>query len=138
MNLLRKNEKIYQIVRYAVVGLSNNGLIYLIYLLITYLGADPKLAITILYPIAILFAFICHLKYSFEFKGKIKMAMGRYLSSYFICYCLNYVILFIFIDKYKFSHQLVEALSIFFIGGVLFFMLKYFVFVIPNSLKEVK
>ncbi|MDR3442157.1 MAG: GtrA family protein [Legionella sp.] len=133
---LKNPAKLYPTICYSIVGLSNNLLIYMIYLLMTFEGINPKLTIKILYPIAILTAFISHSKYSFKYQGKLKKVMGRYLSCYFICYCINYTILFIFIDEYKLPHQMVQAFSIFFIGGILFFMLKYFVSVIPEPLKE--
>lgn len=117
-----------QFIRYGVVGILNNLLGYLIYLLITFLGVDPKIVITILYPVGAATAYFGHSKYSFKHHGKRTNSMLRYVAAHLVGYSVNFLMLFILTDKLKFPHQAVQAAAIFVVAGVLFLMFKYFVF----------
>ncbi len=120
-----------QIIRYGIVGVLYNLLGYLIYLLITFLGLDPKFAISILYPIGAATAYYFHSKYSFSYQGKNTHTLLRYVAAHLLGYGVNFLMLFILTDKLKFPHQAVQALAIFVVSGVLFLLFKYFVF--PES-----
>ncbi|MAL78752.1 MAG: hypothetical protein CMN55_06500 [Sneathiella sp.] len=123
-----KFSDIYQIIRFGIVGVLNNLLGYVIYLLLTYFWLDPKVAVTILYPIGVLVAYFSHAKYSFAHQGKHIWAIGRFFSSYFLCYWLNLSMLYLFSDRLGFPHQIVQAFAIVMVGGVLYLLLKFFVF----------
>ncbi|WP_340150534.1 GtrA family protein [uncultured Sneathiella sp.] len=126
---------IYQMFRYAIVGVLNNLLGYVVYLLVTYFWLEPKVAVTILYPIGVLIAYFSHAKYSFSHQGDHAWAIVRFFVSYFICYWLNLSMLYFFSDKLGYPHQIVQAVAIVVVGGVLFLLLKFFVFW-PASNKE--
>lgn len=117
-----------QLIRYAVIGLLNNILGYLVYLLITWTGVDPKITISILYPIGIAIGFWGHSKYSFSYDGSGKSSLLRYLLVYVFGYLVNFMMLFILSDKLGFPHQAVQALAIFVVAAILFVLLKFFVF----------
>ncbi|RAP37462.1 hypothetical protein B1207_04625 [Legionella quinlivanii] len=119
---------LYQFVRYGLVGAINNLLGYLIYLLVTFLWLDPKVAITIFYPVGAITAYFGHLKYSFSYAGKKRNALMRYIITYLFSYGVNYMLLFLLSDLLGFPHQAVQVLAILVVGNLLFFMLKYFVF----------
>lgn len=120
-----------QVVRYGVVGVLNNLLGYLIYLLITFLGVDPKIVITMLYPVGAVTAYFGHLKYSFSYREGYVNALPRYVLAHLAGYGVNFMMLFILYDKLKFPHQAVQALAVFVVAGILFLLFKYFVF--PRS-----
>ncbi len=122
---------LYQIIRYGIVGVLNNLLGYLIYLLITFFWLDPKVAVSILYPIGATTAYFGHAKYSFSYQGNHTNAVLRYAFAHFVGYSVNVFMLFILSDKLKFSHQAVQALAIVVVAGILFLMFRYFVF--PHS-----
>ena len=126
---------IYQMFRYAIVGVLNNLLGYVVYLLVTYFWLEPKVAVTILYPIGVLIAYFSHAKCSFSHQGDHAWAIVRFFVSYFICYWLNLSMLYFFSDKLGYPHQIVQAVAIVVVGGVLFLLLKFFVFW-PASNKE--
>lgn len=117
-----------QIIRYGVVGVFNNLLGYLIYLVITFFGLDPKIAISILYPVGATTAYWGHSKYSFAYKGKSTHVLMRYIVAHMISYGVNFLMLYILWEKFKFPHQAVQAAAIFVCAGVLFLIFKYFVF----------
>ncbi|NOT12363.1 MAG: GtrA family protein [Methylococcaceae bacterium] len=132
MKTLRsKFPTLYQIIRYGVVGVLNNLLGYGIYLLVTYFWLDPKIAISILYPIGATTAYFGHSKYSFSYQGKHTHALARYIITHLIGYGVNVLMLYLLWEKLKFPHQLVQAAAIVVVSGVLFLLFRYFVF--PHS-----
>jgi putative flippase GtrA len=127
---------IRQIVRYGVVGIMNNLLGYCIYLAVTFLGLDPKLTVTLLYPIGAIAGYFGHSKYSFAYKGKSLWAPVRYAVAHIASYGVNVLMLYFFWERLGYPHQLIQALSIFVCAGVLFVLFRYFVF--PTSGKHVQ
>jgi len=132
MNLLSRFPVVHQIIRYGVVGVLNNSLGYLIYLLVTYFWLDPKTAITLLYPIGVTTAYFGHSKYAFGGKDRDFKTVLRYLLAHFIGYGVNFFMLQILSDKLKFPHQAVQGAAIFVVAGVLFLLFRYFVFPRPK------
>jgi putative flippase GtrA len=123
-----------QVTRYGVVGLLNNLLGYLIYLVITWLWLDPKLAITLLYPIGATTAYFGHAKYSFAYQGKASHGVLRYIAAHLAGYTINVLVLFVFTDKLGLPHQGVQIFAIGVVGGVLFLLFRYWVFPVgPNQ-----
>ena len=120
-----------QVIRYGLVGLLNNLLGYLIYLLLTFYWLDPMVAITLLYPVGVVTAYFGHSKYSFAYQGKNTHALVRYLIAHVIGYGVNLLMLYILWEKLKLPHQMVQATAIFVVAGILFLLNRYFVF--PNS-----
>lgn len=117
-----------QVVRYGIVGVLNNLLGYLIYLAVTWLGLDPKLAVSMLYPIGALTAYFGHARYSFAYKGSPSHGLLRYVIAHCLGYGVNVLMLYVFSDKLLFPHQLVQAAAIFVVAGILYLMFRYFVF----------
>ena len=117
-----------QLIRYGVVGILNNLLGYVLYLLLTFYGLAPKIAITILYPIGMTITYFSHSTFSFSYQGRKLGSVLRYALTYFIAYGMNFMMLLILSDKLMFPHQAVQASAIFVVSGIVFLMLKYFVF----------
>ena len=117
-----------QIIRYGVVGVANNLLGYLIYLLVTWLWLDPKVAVSLLYPIGAMTSYFAHTKYSFSHNGRHKDSIPRYIVAYVVGFLVNIFLLYVLVDKLFFPHQLIQALATIVVGGILFLLFKYFVF----------
>lgn len=117
-----------QVFRYGIVGVFNNLLGYLIYLAVTWLGLEPKLAVTILYPIAALTAYFGHARYSFAHQNSNSHTLLRYVIAHCVGYSVTVLMLYIFTDKLLFPHQIVQAAAIFVVAGVLYLLFRYFVF----------
>lgn len=120
-----------QLFRYGVVGILHNLLGYLVYLLITYLGVDPKVAVTVLYPLSATVGFFAHFRYSFAYRKGYSGAALRYSIAHCIGYSVNVAMLYVLSDVLRFPHQAVQAAAIFAVAGVLFLIFRYFVF--PQS-----
>lgn len=119
-----------QVARYGVVGALNNLLGYLVYLLITWLWLDPKAVVTLMYPIGAVTAYFAHAKYSFAYSGSTSSGIIRYAVAHLVGYGVNIGMLYLFSDLFKFPHQMVQAVAIIVVAGVLYLLFRYFVF--PN------
>jgi len=117
-----------QLIRYGVVGVASNTVIYFVYLLITYLGVEPKTTMTLVYIIGASIGFIGNRKWTFVHSGALSSAALRYVLAHFFGYLLNYLILFTFVDCLDYAHQWVQAMAIIIVAGFLFVIFKYFVF----------
>ncbi|WP_341743791.1 GtrA family protein [Azonexus hydrophilus] len=117
-----------QVVRYGVVGVLNNLLGYLIYLLVTWLWLDPKMAVTLMYPIGAVTAYFGHAKYSFAYIGRTSHGIARYTIAHLIGYGANISFLYLFSDRLGYPHQIVQAVAIVAVAGILYILFRYFVF----------
>lgn len=119
-----------QVVRYGVVGVLNNLLGYLIYLLVTWLWLDPKVAVTLMYPIGAVTAYLGHAKFAFAYSGRPSRGIIRYAIAHLIGYGVNIGMLYVFSDWLGYPHQMVQAVAIVAVAGILYLLFRYFVF--PN------
>lgn len=117
-----------QLIRYGLVGVVINAAIYLAYLLITHLGMEAKLAMTLLYLAGTLLGFIGNRKWTFAHRGGASSAALRYVLAHLCGYLINLMILYAFVDRLGYAHQWVQAAAIIFVAGFLFVVFKYFVF----------
>ncbi|NOU00663.1 MAG: GtrA family protein [Gallionella sp.] len=127
-----------QLIRYSLVGAATNLSMYGLYLLITYLGVEPKKTMTLLYVIGASIGFIGHRKWSFDHTGNATKAIARYTIAHLSGYLLNWLILFVCVDQLGYAHQLVQGITIFIIAGFLFLVFRYFVFPKPDNSNEQK
>lgn len=117
-----------QLVLYGVVGVVNNAIVYCIYLLISFYGLEPKMAMTLAYIIGVFTAFFFNRKLTFANSCKTTYVVLPYLLAHLFGYLLNYLILFIFVDNLGYPHQWVQAIAITIVAIFLFIIFKYFVF----------
>lgn len=117
-----------QLFRYALVGIVNNAAGYLVYLLITYFGATPKITMTLLYAVGAAIGFWGNRKLAFKYKGSVLESGLRYGIAHLFGYLINLTILFVMVDKLGYAHQLVQAVAIFVVAAFLFIAFKFFVF----------
>jgi putative flippase GtrA len=117
-----------QLARYGIVGLVTNLAGYLIYLLLTWAWLEPKMAVSLLYPVGVIAGFFGHARYSFTYRGRRAGAMARYLLAHAIGYGANIGLLYAFTDRMGFPHQAVQAAAIFVVAALLFVLFKFMVF----------
>jgi putative flippase GtrA len=117
-----------QLIRYGFVGVVNNVVIYIIYLLITYLGVEPKTAMSLMYLTGASIGFVVNRSWTFGHRGDFFGAAMRYVLAHIFGYLLNFMILYIFVDRLGYGHQWVQAVAIIVVAGFLFLFFKYFVF----------
>jgi putative flippase GtrA len=117
-----------QLFRYVIVGISSNGVGYLLYLLVTSLGVGPKITMSCLYFTGAVIGFFANRHITFSHQGRITSSLARYSIVHVVGYVLNFMLLFLFVDELGFPHQSVQAVAIFIVALFLFFMFKFFVF----------
>lgn len=120
-----------QLIRYGVVGAASNLTGYLVYLLITYWGVDPKWTMTLLYAVGASIGFIGNRQWAFAHKGALLSSGARYLVAHCCGYLINLCILLLFVDRMGYPHQWVQAAAVIVVAGFLFLAFRYFVF--PKS-----
>jgi putative flippase GtrA len=117
-----------QFIRYGVVGLASNAVIYLVYVLLTHLGVGPKLAMSLLYGVGVLQTFVFNKKWSFQFGGAATPALIRYAALYAAGYVIQFVTLMLLVDQAGLSHQWVMGALMLTMAAFLFIGQKVWVF----------
>ncbi len=114
--------------RFIIVGLVSNGILYVLYLLLTHLGMDYKMAMTLLFATGVLQTYFFNQRWTFEISKFSWSAMFRYGLLYGSAYLINLAAFWVLIDKAGFPHQFVQAVMILSISVYLFIVQKIWVF----------
>ncbi len=112
----------------VLVSVGVNAIGYCVYLLLTWLGVPPLLAVTIMYPAGVAASFIGNRQLTFAHKGNAWSAAARYLMVQFGGYLINISLLLSFTERFGVSHQLAQAGAIVVVAAYLWITLRYFVF----------
>ena len=117
-----------QLVRYALTGVIHNVGGFLLYLLATHFGADPKLAMSVLYVAGVMASFLLNRYWTFGDQSAVARSLARFLIAYLGGYLLNLGILLLFVDHLGYPHQWVQGCAIIGVAGALFLLNRYYVF----------
>lgn len=117
-----------QFIRYVIVGLASNAVIYIAYIVLTLVGMGPKLAMSLLYGVGVLQTFVFNKNWSFRFDGAATPALVRYATVYATGYVIQFLALMLLVDQIGLPHQWVMGALILFIALLLFLAQKYWVF----------
>ena len=83
---------------------------------------------TLVYFAGASIGFIGNRKWTFAHRGDPSSAALRYVLAHMFGYMLNFLILYVFVDRFGYAHQWVQAAAIIIVAGFLFVIFKYFVF----------
>jgi putative flippase GtrA len=122
-----------QLMRYAIVGLASNAVLYALYLLITSLGVGHKTTMTMLYVAGVLQTFFLNRSWTFGHKGGISRSLFRYVATYGIGYLFNLAALYLLVDELGFPHQYIQGVLIIVVAVIIFILQKYWVFNNPRD-----
>ena len=122
-----------QLIRYLIVGLASNAVIYVGYLFLTQLGMGPKLAMSLLYGVGVLQTFVFNKKWSFRFEGAAAPALVRYATVYALGYFIQFLSLALLVDRMGLPHQWVMGVLILIVAMFLFLAQKLWVFRHPTA-----
>jgi len=117
-----------QFLRYAVVGLASNLVLYFAYLGLTALGMGSKTAMSVLYVLGVAQTFLFNRKWSFGHDGALHGAFARYVAIYGFGYLFNLVVLWVAVDHMGLPHQVVQGVMILVLAAMLFLLQKFWVF----------
>jgi len=110
------------------VGLTLNLFLYLTYLVITYLGTQPKIAITVPYIAGVSISFFFNKNWTFKHKGSLSSTFVNYILVYACGYFFNLAGLYFLVDKLGFRHEWVQGVLILLVALLLFAAQKAIVF----------
>jgi len=119
---------IAQVARYGIVGLASNAVLYVLYLGITGIGLEPKLAMSVVFLGGIALTFLFHKRWTFAHKGSARLALARYVWAYGTAYGLNLASLLVFVDLAGLPHQVVQAATVLTLAALLFLAQRFWVF----------
>lgn len=122
-----------QSVRFVVVGLASNLVLFLLYLLLTTLGSSPKLAMTSLFALGTMQTFIFNKRWTFSHRGFLHISFYRYVAVYSFAYLLNLTALLVLVDNLGYPHQVIQGVMIISLALMLFLLQKFWVFRLPAS-----
>lgn len=117
-----------QALRFGIVGLISNIVLYLLYLILVKLGADPKLVVTALYVLGLSWTFFFNKLWSFSHRGDWGRASVRYFSLYGGLYITNILVLVLLVDVLGLPHAFVQAGVVMVFIPIVFLMQRYWVF----------
>jgi putative flippase GtrA len=117
-----------QLKRYALVGLLSNLAGYIAYLILTSLNLNPKLSMTLVYLTGATIGFLGNKNWTFSHRGGAIPVAVKYLVAHTFGYLVNFLILYFFVDKLMYPHQVVQAVAIVVVAIYLFVILKRVVF----------
>ena len=117
-----------QFLRYAVVGLVSNLLLFVAYLLLTRQGVGYKTAMSVLYIAGVGITFTFNKKWTFSHQGHLSRTFIAYSLIYALGYCLNWVTLYTLVEIFEFRHQWVQGFMILILAALLFTLQKTVVF----------
>lgn len=120
-----------QSLRFAVVGVASNLVLYLLYLALTSWFLGHKTAMTLLYVTGTLQTFVFNKIWTFSYVGCTPQSLVRYIIAYGSGYVLNLLLLALMVDQYDYSHAIVQGVAIVLVALWLFVLQKYWVF--PKS-----
>lgn len=119
---------IRQLTRYAVIGIASNLAGYFAYLLLTLISVGPKLAMTLVYVTGASVGYFGNRQWTFAHRGEILPTLIKYGLVHCCGYLMNFIILYIFVDRMSYPHQAVQAVAIIVVASFLFLMFKKVVF----------
>jgi putative flippase GtrA len=117
-----------QIVRFAVIGLISNGVLYVLYLALARAGLSPAMAMSIAYSLGVAQTFAFNRRWTFSYAGLRLAPLVRYLIAYALGYVINLAILVVFAGRLGLAHQPVQAVAILVVAAVVFALQKHWVF----------
>lgn len=120
-------ESVKRFTKFVLVGVYTNGIGYSIFIFLTWLSLDPKVVVSMTYPVAVVVGYYSHSKHSFE-TGKSSKKLITYVIANVIGYVVNIVILKYFVDTKGYPHQLIQLVAIAIVGVILYLLYKFFVF----------
>ena len=123
-------------VRFGIVGLASNVVLYLLYLLFTGIGYGHKTVMTVLFVMGIIQTFNVNKRWTFKYQGFEKSILAKYVMIYGGAYITNFFGLMLFVDYLSFPHMIVQAIMVCILAILLFMLQRYWVFRNPNPISK--
>lgn len=117
-----------QFIRYAFVGVAQNTTAFALYLGLTACGSGPKTAMTLVFVAGTCATFYFNKSWSFRSRASCGPALLKYFALYGFAYVLNWLGIWLLVDKFGYAHEWVQLALILAIAVFLFSSLRLWVF----------
>jgi putative flippase GtrA len=126
-----------QIIKYGIIGIGSNAALFVLYLLLTFYGMEPKVAMSLLYISGVSLTYLLNHRWTFTNTHVDRKSFSRYLAVYISGYILNFFSLYFFVDVLALPHQVIQGIMIIIIACLTFTLLRLWVFKRkPNGLNN--
>ena len=125
---MKTSRVLSQVFRFASVGLLSNAVLYGAYLVLTTVGLEAKLAMTLLYAVGVALTFFFNKRWSFRHGGSHGPPFVRYCFSSALGYAINLLALYTLVDHFGYPHQIIQAIMICIVAIMMFALNKFWVF----------
>jgi putative flippase GtrA len=119
---------VMELFRFGIVGVTINLALYLAYLMLTHMGMDYRISMSVIYIFGTVLGFVLHRNWTFRSQGAWGDAFGRYVVAYASGYVLNLAGLWILVEAVNLSHALAQGAIIFAVAAYLFVLQKFWIF----------
>lgn len=116
------------IVRFVIVGVASNLILYALFLCLIFLGVSNISGMTICYILGVCQTFYFNKNWSFKNSGSILSGFVKYVGLYLVGYFLNVCSLYILVHIFGYNVAYIQAFNIVVLALFFFVMQKYFVF----------
>ncbi|ODP31235.1 GtrA family protein [Pandoraea sp. ISTKB] len=117
-----------QIVRFGIVGLVSNVVLYGLYIIATSLGVQHTVAMTAVFTLGVIQTFVFNKRWSFAYRGPGGSAMLRYAIAYVAAYGINLTAMLVLVDVEGFPHRVVQAVMVVVVAIFMFLAQRLWVF----------
>lgn len=117
-----------QVLRFALVGLGSNLLLFGAYLLLTAVGVRYLAAVVVSYALGILMSFVSNKSWTFRYRGAGRKAFARYLAVYLCGLGLNLLVLYVLVERFALPHPLCQGVLVLVFAATFFLLQKFWIF----------
>ena len=117
-----------QLLRFGIVGVGVNLVLYAAYLAMVGAQVGVKVAMSVAYAFGVMLGFVLNRRWSFGRSDDPRADVLPYLAVYIAGYLLNLSALVLFVDVIGFAHEVVQAVMVFVVAALTFLLQKYWVF----------
>lgn len=121
-------QTIFQLGRFGVFGLALNGLLYALYLLLTWLGFQPVVASTLAFVVGVPLSLVVHRRFTFRAAPISTARKAAFVGLYLLAYVAQIGTLWTLHEVVGVPHPVAQAVAIVAAAAVLFVVQKVAIF----------
>jgi len=125
---MQKETTIAQTGKFMMAGLITNGSVYAAYLLLTFADMGHKTAMSLLFVAGMMLSYNMNKRWTFASTEAREATLWRFVAAYAAAYVLNFLAMWVAVDRMGIPHYLVQAVNIVVISALLFIAQKYWIF----------
>lgn len=123
-----RSGELRSLVWFVVFGLINNLTAYALFAVLTLVGVEPLVSVTVTYLVGMTISFFGNRRVTFRHSGKAWPAALKFLLVNAVGYCLNFAIILVFVHRLHFPPLIVQAFAVVAVAVLTFFSMRLWVF----------